>query len=93
MKYPHISINILAVAMSTSTLALAVDYHDDEEPFDEARLFFELNDTDGDLGIHGSNFCKTPNLRFHLFNQVIENKAVAAGKRVQEMIRVRLTAQ
>jgi hypothetical protein len=25
---------------------------DDEEPFDEAHLFFELNDTDGDLGIH-----------------------------------------
>ena len=23
------------------------------EPFDEARVFFELNDTDGDLGIHG----------------------------------------
>ncbi|MEW8382788.1 MAG: hypothetical protein AB2704_13125, partial [Candidatus Thiodiazotropha taylori] len=22
-------------------------------PFDEAELFFELNDTDGDLGIHG----------------------------------------
>ena len=29
------------------------DDHDDEEiPFDEAELFFELNDTDGDLGIH-----------------------------------------
>jgi hypothetical protein len=24
-----------------------------ETPFEEARLFFELNDTDGDLGIHG----------------------------------------
>jgi hypothetical protein len=24
-----------------------------EEPFEEARLFFELNDTDGDLGFHG----------------------------------------
>ena len=24
-----------------------------EIPFEEARLFFELNDTDGDLGIHG----------------------------------------
>ena len=55
MKYPHIPVYILAAAMSTSTLALAGDYHDDddEEPFDEARLFFELNDTDGDLGIHG----------------------------------------
>jgi len=38
--------------MSTSTLVFAYD-DDDEEPFDEARLFFELNDTDGDLGIHG----------------------------------------
>ena len=29
------------------------DNGDEEEtPFDEARLFFELNDTDGDLGIH-----------------------------------------
>ena len=55
MKYLNIPVYILAAAMSTSTLALAGDYHDndDEEPFDEARLFFELNDTDGDLGIHG----------------------------------------
>ena len=29
------------------------DNDDDEEiPFDEAELFFELNNTDGDLGIH-----------------------------------------
>jgi len=26
---------------------------EDEGEFDEARLFFELNDTDGDLGLHG----------------------------------------
>ncbi len=26
---------------------------EEEIPFDEAELFFELNDTDGDLGIHG----------------------------------------
>jgi hypothetical protein len=26
--------------------------NEEETPFDEARLFFELNDTDGDLGIH-----------------------------------------
>ena len=25
---------------------------DDEIPFDEAEIFFELNNTDGDLGIH-----------------------------------------
>ena len=51
MNYPKIPIFFLAAAMSTSTLAIADD--DGEEPFDEARLFFELNDTDGDLGIHG----------------------------------------
>jgi hypothetical protein len=28
------------------------DDDDDEIPFDEAELFFELNNTDGDLGIH-----------------------------------------
>ena len=28
------------------------DDDDDETPFDVAELFFELNDTDGDLGIH-----------------------------------------
>ncbi|NKC11994.1 MAG: hypothetical protein GKR94_07270 [Gammaproteobacteria bacterium] len=26
---------------------------DDEKSFDEAELYFELNDTDGDLGFHG----------------------------------------
>jgi len=29
------------------------DENENEEPFDEARLFFELNNTDGDLGLHG----------------------------------------
>ncbi len=29
-----------------------VDEDDDTEPFDEAIIYFELNDTDGDLGIH-----------------------------------------
>jgi len=55
MKYPNLPLYVLAAAMSTSTFALAYDHDDDddEEPFDEARLFFELNDTDGDLGIHG----------------------------------------
>ena len=52
MKYSKIPVFFLAAAMSTSTLVVASD-GDDEEPFDEARLFFELNDTDGDLGIHG----------------------------------------
>ena len=51
MNYPKAPLFLLAAAMSTSPLALAND--EDEIPFDEARLFFELNDTDGDLGIHG----------------------------------------
>ena len=37
--------------MSTSTLVIADD--DDEDHFEEAFVYFELNDTDGDLGIHG----------------------------------------
>ena len=40
----------------TGSAALATndDYGDDEEaPLDVAELFFELNNTDGDLGIHG----------------------------------------
>ena len=39
MKYSHIPVYILAAAMSTSTLALAHDYHDDndEEPFEGAE--------------------------------------------------------
>lgn len=58
------SLKELLIILATSTLMAAPvagnatwwhdDDDDDEEiPFDEARLFFELNDTDGDLGIHG----------------------------------------
>ncbi|MCP4874615.1 MAG: hypothetical protein GY896_03945 [Gammaproteobacteria bacterium] len=52
MKYLKIPILVLATVLSTSALALAND-DNNEVPFDEARLFLELNDTDGDLGIHG----------------------------------------
>ena len=52
MKYPNIPIFILTAAMSASTLAVADD-DDDELELEEAFLYFELNDTDGDLGIHG----------------------------------------
>ncbi len=48
-----------AVPMATAALILGAaapagwaDDNDAEIPFDEAHLFFELNDTDGDLGIH-----------------------------------------
>jgi hypothetical protein len=43
----------IALALSTtSSIAGGNDDEDDETPFDEAELFFELNNTDGDLGIH-----------------------------------------
>lgn len=51
MKYPSVSVMAVAAALTASPMAYAND--DEEEPFDEAHLFFELNDTDGDLGIHG----------------------------------------
>lgn len=44
---------LLLVALP-ATAAFAGDDEDEEElEFDEAHVFFELNDTDGDLGIHG----------------------------------------
>lgn len=60
MKLFKLPIYALAAALITApTVANAWWWHgdddddDEETPFDEARLFFELNDTDGDLGIHG----------------------------------------
>ncbi len=54
MTYLKILLYALATFMATSTLVFADDDDDDGEiPFAEAFLFFELNDTDGDLGIHG----------------------------------------
>ena len=52
--------NLLNSTFLASSIALAISapmalagHHDDEEiPFDVARIFFELNNTDGDLGIH-----------------------------------------
>jgi hypothetical protein len=40
---------ILMLAMPVS----ADDFEEGEIPFDEAQLYFELNNTDGDLGFHG----------------------------------------
>lgn len=50
-KFRNLSILVLpfAAAALASSPASA---DDDEIPFDEAHLFFELNNTDGDLGIH-----------------------------------------
>jgi hypothetical protein len=47
---------LAALALLAATPAALAQANDDEDeleiPFDEAELFFELNDTDGDLGIH-----------------------------------------
>ena len=52
MTYLKILIYALATFMATFSLVFADDDDDDDIPFAEGRLFFELNDTDGDLGIH-----------------------------------------
>ena len=44
---------MLLAAAPAVTRAGGGDDDDEEVPFDVAELFFELNDTDGDLGIHG----------------------------------------
>ena len=41
---------VIALVLGGSAPALWAE--EDEIPFDEASIFFELNDTDGDLGIH-----------------------------------------
>ena len=43
---------ILSAAACLFLGSAARAWADDEIPFDEANVFFELNDTDGDLGIH-----------------------------------------
>ncbi len=45
----------LAISLFTLAIALGFDAgaHAQDRPFPVARLFFELNDTAGDLGIHG----------------------------------------
>ncbi len=43
---------LLAGGLSLGAFAQAALADEDEIPFDEAEIFFELNNTDGDLGIH-----------------------------------------
>jgi hypothetical protein len=57
MKRNKRMLPVLLAAMIAFILGISVqagwaDDDDDEIPFDVAELFFELNDTDGDLGIH-----------------------------------------
>ncbi len=42
-----------AILLFTGPMIFASAGHNDVIPFEEANLFFELNNTDGDLGIHG----------------------------------------
>lgn len=45
---------VIAVITVMPQATMAGDHEDEEElPFEEAHIFFELNHTDGDLGIHG----------------------------------------
>ena len=42
-----------AAGLLAAPIGVVADEHDEEEiPFDVAQVFFELNNTDGDLGIH-----------------------------------------
>jgi hypothetical protein len=55
MQFKKLPIYTLTAAlMAAPTVGLAWHWDDEEElELDEAYLYFELNDTDGDLGIHG----------------------------------------
>lgn len=43
---------LIALALGLSPVGATAWDHDEEIPFDVAEIFFELNHTDGDLGIH-----------------------------------------
>ena len=51
---PVVLAAVMTLVLGASAPQLWADDHNDDEeiPFDEAELFFELNNTDGDLGIH-----------------------------------------
>ncbi len=51
MRYPTLALVFLLLS-TIAPAVLADDDDEDEIPFDVANVFFELNDTDGDLGIH-----------------------------------------
>ena len=55
MKLKKLPLYAITTALMTApTVGLAWQWDDDDElELDEAYLYFELNDTDGDLGIHG----------------------------------------
>jgi len=50
--WPALSLAMVALVLGAIAAAYCADDDDEEIPFDVANIFFELNDTDGDLGIH-----------------------------------------
>jgi len=53
MKTRNLCLGAGIAALTAGPMAAVADDHDEEEiPWDVAEVFFELNDTDGDLGIH-----------------------------------------
>ena len=57
MNRTYRSLSIVHAAFAAAALASVssagwADDHKEEIPYDEAEIFFELNNTDGDLGIH-----------------------------------------
>ena len=65
---PTIVFASLACALAASHYAFADDDDDDEIPFDAAEIFFELNDTDGDLG-HPQG---SPDISIYNYEVVVE---------------------
>lgn len=51
--FPMAAVTLLMSAAALAGSNKGKEEQEQEIPFDEASLFFELNDTDGDLGIHG----------------------------------------
>jgi hypothetical protein len=52
MKTPNLIAPLVGAGFAALASAALAGDGDEEEPFDEAHIFFELNNTDGDLGIH-----------------------------------------
>lgn len=52
LRFPALVAAPLALMLGTAPLQASADEDEDEIPFSVANIFFELNNTDGDLGIH-----------------------------------------
>lgn len=51
-QLPRFLVAMMALALAFAPAGWADDDDELEIPYDEAEIFFELNHTDGDLGIH-----------------------------------------